>query len=91
MDPDKQDQRAAVAKYVGLEIPSGIPLDVQTSTDFAGKYAMSLAARSVDISKLKGIDNLKAQYYGVDAVIEEKVGKKVLDIAKAAAAKNDLE
>jgi hypothetical protein len=57
---------------VGLSIPEGVPLGAPVAP---AKYAASLAARlgSPDAaSALKGIDNLRAQYYGVRAVLDDK-------------------
>ena len=71
-DPDKEMARAAAARFVGLSIPEGVPLGAPQAPD---KYAAALAKRmSGDVSStsLEGVDYLKAQYYGVKEVFEEK-------------------
>ena len=72
-DPDKEMARAAAARYVGLSIPEGVPLGAPQAPD---KYAAALAARmrgDVSATSLEGVDYLKAQYYGVARVFEDKV------------------
>ncbi|RYG50761.1 hypothetical protein EON67_04675 [archaeon] len=86
MDVDAPSQRAAVARFVGFEMPQGaIPLDSKAPA----KYASSLS-RVTSPDQFKGVDNMKAQYYGVSAVVDEKlatasVGKKPQPSASAAA------
>lgn len=73
-DPDKPIQRAATARFVGLTVPEGIPLGAPVAP---GKYAASLAARLSGAdplvgAQLEGAEFLKAQLYGVRAVLEER-------------------
>ena len=73
-DPDKPIQRAATARFVGLSVPEGIPLGAPVAP---GKYAASLAARLSGAdplvgAHLEGVEFLKAQLYGVGAVLEER-------------------
>jgi hypothetical protein len=54
---------------VGLEIPEGTPLAPESGPEaFAAKYAAPLASRVGDLSSLTGVDNLKAQLYGLPGV-----------------------
>ena len=77
IDPDKPVQRKAAANYVGLELPKnkhtnedgvtiplGRPIEQVTSI-----YRDALIQRTGDISRLTGIANIKAQYYGTESVI----------------------
>ncbi len=84
VDPDKPQQRRAVARFVGLEMPADVPLAARTPDDVVDAYASRLTDRTADISKLVGLDNMKAQYYGVNAVAPNP-----LDARKARAAAAD--
>lgn len=76
VDPDKPMQRRAVARFVGLELPKDtVPLDAKDTTAFLEDYGTKLREKTVDISKLSGIDNLKAQYYGIDAILPNPINK----------------
>lgn len=66
MDIDSKVYRKAAAARVGLAIPEQAPLQSQ---DYAAKY--DLASK---LSKLKGVQGLKAQLYGLDAVMAGKGG-----------------
>lgn len=63
-DPDKQMQRHAAAKYVGLTIPESVPLG-RTPLHIAEQYDLSNKLKAMaegnDLSKLSGLDNIKAQ------------------------------
>ena len=63
---DSKAYREAAAARVGLSIPSQVPLQSQ---DYAAKY--DLASK---LTKLKGVQGLKAQLYGLDAVMAGKGG-----------------
>jgi hypothetical protein len=79
VDPDRPVQRRAAARFVGLEMPAAdVPLAARAPEELAGAYSSQLQERAGDISKLTGLDNLKAQYYGAEAVLPKLpgVGKK---------------
>lgn len=65
VDADSPDQRRAVARYVGLEMPEvASPLPAASAPD-----AYRTAVSKVELSELQGLDYVKAQLYGVDAVV----------------------
>ena len=68
-----------MARFVGLDIPDAVPVG-RTPADFAGKYAAPLASKTVDMDSLTGLDNVKAQLYGVQSVLASKLS----DAGKAA-------
>ena len=75
-DPDAPSQRSSVAKFVGLSIPEPIVTDAE---DKGAKYREAVKVRiagpkDAAAANLKGVDNLKAQLYGVEAVLKEKRG-----------------
>jgi hypothetical protein len=75
-DPDLPMQRSSVAKFVGLSIPEPAANDAE---DKGAKYRAAVAARIAGpadkaVKNFVGVDNLKAQLYGVDALMKEKMG-----------------
>jgi hypothetical protein len=62
-DADAPTQRAATARFVGLTIPERAPVG-RTAEEVVATYAATLKAREGDISRLSGLEYLKAQYYG---------------------------
>lgn len=69
MDADAPEQRKAVARFVGLEVPEAVPLGRDaTAVTAAYSSRIATAASAAQLEELKGIDNIKAQYYGIEAV-----------------------
>lgn len=74
-DPDSERNRRSAARYVGLEIPTAAPLAPETAPEaFQEKYSSPLATRIGDMSRLTGVDNLKAQLYGMPGSYSEAAG-----------------
>jgi hypothetical protein len=72
VDPDLPLQREATARYVGLTMPDVAP---SAAADSGEKYRATVAARlaTADVaSKFTGVDNMKAQYFGAERVLEER-------------------
>ena len=72
VDPDMPLQREATARYVGLTMPDVAP---STAVDSGEKYRATVAARlaTADVtSKFTGVDNMKAQYFGAEKVLEDR-------------------
>ena len=81
-DPDKPKQRDAAARYVGLEVPTTVPLGGKNTLHYINKYSEILKNKTINVDKFQGVDNIKAQYYGVTSVLEEKANNK--EVVKAA-------
>ena len=76
-DPDRPIQRHAAARYVGLEMPRVAATGEAAAAAAAPRSAEQLSERYVDglrertapgadaASRLTGIENMKAQYFGV--------------------------
>jgi hypothetical protein len=81
-DVDASDKRVHLARYVGLEVPAQVPLGARTLPEaVASKYGAKLAKRMADpaalAENLTGVDNLKAQLYGIEGVTANasKIGR----------------
>jgi hypothetical protein len=64
VDIDSPEYRAAAARRVGLAIPDRLPLK---ESDPVSRY--DVAAK---LSQLKGVAGMRAQLYGIDAVLGTK-------------------
>lgn len=76
-DPDKPMQRAAAAAFVGLSVPEAVPLG-RSASDAASRYNLASKIRTMseegDLSTLTGLDNIKAQYFGISGVAGNTLG-----------------
>jgi hypothetical protein len=76
VEVDTISQREAVARFVGLQLPTvPVPANGEDKKDLTTKYSQSMAEKASNPDSLTGIDNLKAQLYGVEAVLAEKANK----------------
>lgn len=82
-DADAPEQRKAVARFVGLEMPavpagegSGKARDAEgVASAYAAPLASAGAGEGGGLEGLSGLDYVKAQLYGVEAVVGRPVSK----------------
>lgn len=71
-DVDSQSQRKSVARFVGLDMPE-MAAHLRDAHNPAEKYTSTVAAK-VKVEDLQGVDNLKAQLFGVQSLLGGEEG-----------------